>query len=74
MFRKVLIASAATVALGAAALAPTAASAGWHGHRGGIGIGFFGVGDGYYGGDCYLVQRWVRTPYGKRLQTFRVCS
>lgn len=50
MFRKLTIALAATAALGAAALAPTSASAfphhghhGWHhGWHGGFGIGFYG--------------------------------
>jgi len=48
MFRKLAIAFAATAALGAAALAPTSASAfphhhGWHhGWHGGFGIGFYG--------------------------------
>jgi hypothetical protein len=33
MFRKILMVIAATTSLGAAALTPTTASAGWHGHR-----------------------------------------
>ena len=50
MFRKMTIALVATAALGAAALAPTSASAGWHG---GFHHGFYG-GWGYAGpGWCY---------------------
>lgn len=77
MFRKLTIALAATAALGAAALAPTAASAfphhhwhhGWHG----IGIGFYGP--GYYAGpDCYVVKRLVDTPVGPRWRRVTVCD
>ena len=45
MFRKTLLALAATAAIGAAALTPTAASAGWHGHHhhwhGGYRVGIY---------------------------------
>lgn len=82
MFRKLTLALAASAALGAAALAPTAASAhgwghhwghGWgHGH--GFGFGFSPViVSGGYADDSCLVQRPVRTPYGVRWRTVNVC-
>lgn len=87
MFRKLIIAAAATAALGAAALAPTSASAapGWHGpghhghhgHHGwrGRGFGFGFYGPTYVAGpDCYLVKRVVKTPYGYRVRRISVCD
>ncbi len=80
MFRKTLIALGATVALGAAALAPTAASAGggWHGHHhhhgwhGGWGFGFAPT---YVAApECYRVKRLVDTPYGPRWRRVTVCN
>jgi hypothetical protein len=77
MFRKLTIVLAATLALGATALAPSAASAkpwggfgGFHHfhHFGGIGIGVGYVDDG-----CFMTQR-VLTPYGYRLRTVNVCA
>jgi hypothetical protein len=77
MLRKLTIAFATAATLGAAVLAPTAASAGgfiWHPHHHhhhwgpGIGIGF--VGGGY---DCYRT-RLVLTPYGYRYRTINVCA
>lgn len=82
MFRKSLIALAAVATVGAAALAPTAASAKpwgkhWHGH----GLYGYGIGAGLVGaaiasqtvyGSCW-VKRWVDTPYGPRLKRFYVC-
>ena len=65
MLRKLTIAFATAATLGAAVLAPTAASAGgfiWHPHHHhhywgpGIGIGF------------------VVTPYGYRYRTINVCA
>ncbi|MES2752730.1 MAG: hypothetical protein V4661_15285 [Pseudomonadota bacterium] len=86
MFRKLALVLAASAALGAAALAPTAASAhGWHGggHWGhGHGWGHRGFGFGFspvivtggYGDDgCYVTRR-VRTPHGVRLRTVNVCD
>jgi hypothetical protein len=83
MFRKLAFAIAASAALGAAALSPTAASAhGWHGGHWGHGWGHghgFGVGfspvivTGGYADDGCLVQRRVRTPYGIRYRTVNVC-
>jgi hypothetical protein len=81
MFRKLALAIAASAALGAAALSPTAASAhGWHGGHGwghghGYGFGFSPIivtGGGYADDGC-LVQRRVRTPYGIRWRTVNVC-
>ena len=78
MLRKTILALATTVTLGAAAFAPTAASAhwggGWHGGwHGGWGhgpvIGVY-VGPGY--GGC-AVRRWVYTPYGPALRWVNVC-
>lgn len=85
MLRKLTIALAATAALGAAALVPTAASAfphkGHHGHHGhyghygwrsGIGIGFYAP--VYAGADCYVVKRRVQTPVGPRWRRVTVCD
>ena len=73
MFRKLSLAAVAAIALGTAALAPTSASAWWHGggwhhgwHGGGWGWGgprFYGAYGGYSG--C---RRWVGTPWGPRLR------
>jgi hypothetical protein len=81
MFRKSLIALAAVATVGAAALAPTAASAKpfkhWHGH----GFYGYGIGAGLVGAaiatevaysGCW-VKRWVDTPYGPRLRRMYVC-
>ena len=78
MFRKTMFALTATVALGAAALAPTSASA-WGFHSGGWGHGgwgpHFGPRFGFYGGGyvgCWRNQL-VATPYGPVLQRVNVC-
>jgi len=83
MFRKLVLALGASAVIGAAALSPTAASAGgWHGHHGwhhgwhhrwhhGFRVGFYTP--GYYG-DCYIVRRVVWTPYGKRIRRVEVCD
>ncbi len=88
MFRKFALATVAAASLGAAALAPTAASAhmGGGGKFGGFGGGFGGgfhhhhwgpgFGIGYVGvvdDGCY-VTRTVLTPFGYRLRTVNVCS
>lgn len=80
MFRKLTIALAATVALGASALAPSAASAKHFGGMGGMGgfhhfhhFGGIGIGVGYVDDGCYVTQR-VPTPYGYRLRTVNVCE
>ncbi|MFB9266828.1 hypothetical protein ACFFWD_27325 [Bradyrhizobium erythrophlei] len=81
MFRKAPLALATIATIGAAALAPTAASAkpfgggwggGWHYHHHwgpGFGIGFVG---GVVDSGCY-VNRLVLTPYGYRYRTVNVC-
>jgi hypothetical protein len=72
MIRKTIIAAAALAALGAAALAPTSASA-WgfkhHHHWGpGFGLGFVDVAPAY---DCYFVERVNRFGVVKMI---RVCN
>jgi hypothetical protein len=84
MFRKLSLVAVAAVSLGAAALAPTSASAwgGWHGgwHHGWGGWGgprivvggpaYYGYGGGY--GGCY-VRRLVATPWGPRWRLINRC-
>jgi hypothetical protein len=83
MLRKLSLVAVAAAALGAAALAPTSASAfgpgwhgGWHGgwHRGfGWGPRFYVGGPGYYGyGGCYA-RRLVPTPWGPRWRLINRC-
>ena len=80
MFRKLAFACVAVAAVGAAALAPTAASAAWHGgwHGGGWHGGWGGprviVGAPYgvYGGAC-VVRRVVETPFGPQVRWVDVC-
>ena len=84
MLRKLSLALVAAVSLGAAALAPTSASAwgGWHGgwHHGWGGPRFFVGGPAYYGaygydsgyGGCY-VRRLVPTPFGPRWRLINRC-
>lgn len=85
MLRKLSLAAVAAVALGAA-LAPTSASAHWHGG----GWGFHGGGGGWHGGgyrwggprfyapvsygygSCY-VRRLVPTPWGPRWRLINRC-
>ena len=76
MLRKLSLAAVAAVALGAA-LAPTSASAHWHGggwHRGwGGGPRFYAGGPVSYGyGGCY-VRRLVPTPWGPRWRLINRC-
>ena len=83
MFRKLALAIAASAALGAAALSPTAALAhgwghhwghGWgHGHGYGFGFSPVIVSGGYADDSGCYVQRRVRTPYGIRWRTVNVC-
>jgi hypothetical protein len=87
MLRKLSLVAVAAAALGAAALAPTSASAfgpgwhgGWHGawhggwHRGwGWGPRFYVGGPAYYGyGGCY-VRQLVPTPWGPRWRLVNRC-
>ena len=76
MIRKSMLALAALATIGAAALAPTSASA-WgfkHHHHG---FGLWGWGPGYYGvnyayaPDCYLVKRINRFGH---VRLVRVCN
>ena len=80
MLRKVSLGLIAAASLAAAALAPSAASAGglhhW-GHGWGHGYGYGGFGPGLYintgVSDCYQ-QRMVETRRGMRLRTVNVCG
>jgi hypothetical protein len=73
MIRKSILALAAVAALGAAALAPTSASAGGkffhkHHHHLGVGFGFY---PRYYAPyDCFWTKKL--TPFGVRF--VKVCS
>ena len=77
MLRKTMLALATCVTLGAAALAPSSASAhwgggwhgGWHGGWGGPIVRVY-AGPGY--GGC-MVRRWVYTPYGPALRWVNRC-
>ena len=74
MIRKSMLALAAIATVGAAALAPTSASAwGFKHHHGwgGLGFGFYGPGYVNYAPDCYLVKRINR--FGE-VRFVRVCS
>ncbi|WP_454629049.1 sulfur globule protein precursor [Bradyrhizobium cenepequi] len=81
MLHKFSLVAVAAVALGAAALAPTSASAwgGWHGgwrHGGGWGPRVVVGGPAYYGyggyGGCYA-RRLVPTPWGPRWRLVNRC-
>ena len=79
MLRKTILALAASVTLGAAALAPSSASAYWHGGwHGGWHHGWWGgpvvrvYGGPYFYGGC-MVRRWVYTPYGPALRWVNRC-
>jgi hypothetical protein len=77
MFRKFALALAATSAIAAAALTPTAASAHWHGgHHWGDGYGFGFYGPTYISGpDCYTVKKQVLLSNGSvRWRRFTVCN
>jgi len=75
MIRKLVLALAATAAIGAAAFSPTAASAHWHGHFWHGSYGYYGYGPTYVGGpDCYRVKRLVGTPFGLRWRRVLVCN
>jgi hypothetical protein len=73
MFRKLALGLIAATTLGAAALAPTAASAhGFH-HWGHGGWGFGGVYVNTGVSNCYQ-QRVVHTPHGPRVRVVNVCA
>ncbi|MDB5505285.1 MAG: hypothetical protein JWR89_5187 [Tardiphaga sp.] len=81
MFRKLTLGLIAAASLGAAALAPSAASAhgfGWHGGwHGGFGHhGFYGGPTLYVGGlndDC-MQRRVIETRRGTRVRWVNVCA
>ena len=84
MFRKIALGLFAAASLGAAALAPTSASAYYGGPHWHPGFGFhhvwggprFFVGGGpVYAGGGYscLVRRWVPTPWGPRPRLVNRC-
>ena len=89
MLRKLSLAAVAAVSLGVAALAPTAASAhwhgggwgGWHGGYGGFHRHFGGPRFFFAGGPAYYsygyggcyVRRLVPTPWGLRWRLVNVC-
>jgi hypothetical protein len=77
MFRKTAFVLATTAALGAAALAPTSASAhhfGHFGHGWGLGAGIAAgiVGTAIVANSC-VHREVVRTPYGWRTRWVNVC-
>ena len=77
MFRKLALGLIAAGSLGAAALAPTAASAHgihphWH-HGWGPGFGFGGVYVNTGVSNCYQ-ERVVRTRHGLRVRVVNVCA
>lgn len=77
MIRKFAIARGATALIGAAALAPTAASANWHNHHGHYGLGLGLVGTAVVlnaAPSCYYVKQPVQTPFGLQVQYVQVCE
>jgi hypothetical protein len=76
MFRKTILALAATVAVGAAMLAPTTASA-WHHHHHHHGLRAFAFGAAVIAAPvvatCYQ-YRWVETRRGLRRMLVNVCA
>ena len=78
MFRKTVLAIAATAALGVAALAPTTASAyhnGWNhrSHNPGFSFRFYTPGHYAYAPRCYIKRQRVHTHWGWRWRSVRVC-
>jgi hypothetical protein len=77
MLRKTLLAAAAAASLGLVALAPTSASAhyhgGWHGYHGGYGYGFRVYSGGYGYNSCYS-KRIFYTDYGPVVKWVNVCA
>jgi len=74
MFRKTVLALAACASLGAAALAPTAASAHWYGHHH---YRFFFPHVRYYApvySACSWQKQWYNTYYGPRFRWIKVCG
>ncbi len=76
MLRKTLLALATCVTLGAAALAPSTASAHWGGWHSGWYGGWRGPIVRVYASPVYggcMVRRWVYTPYGPVLRWVNRC-
>ena len=82
MFRKLALGLFAAASLGAAALAPTSASAFYGGPHFHPGFGFHHFWGGprvvvggpvYYGGYSCVVRRWVPTPWGPRPRLVNRC-
>jgi hypothetical protein len=76
MLRKTILALAAGIALGAAVLAPSSASAHWGGWHHGWHRGWGGPVVRVYAGPVYggcMVRRWVYTPYGPALRWVNRC-
>ena len=77
MFRKTILALAATVAVGAAMLTPTTASAWHHHHHHHHGLRAFAFGAAVIAapvvGTCYR-YRWVETRRGLRRMLVNVCA
>ena len=81
MFRKLALGLFAAASLGAAALAPTSASAFYGGPHWHPGFGFHRFwaprvvvgGPVYYGGYSCVVRRWVMTPWGPRPRLINRC-
>jgi hypothetical protein len=82
MFRKLALTLGSTIAIGAAALIPTSASAHMHGHHGHHGHGHwrggFAVGivapTTVIASECYVVKKVVYTPFGPRVRRITVCG
>ena len=79
MIRKFAIALGTTTLIGAATLAPTAASAHWHNHYGhyGLGLGLGLVGTAVVlnaAPSCYYVKQPVQTRFGLQVQYVQVCE
>jgi hypothetical protein len=76
MIRKLALALAATAALGAVALTPTAASAHWnHNHHNWHGrVGIYVPTTYVDTSDCYTVKRVVDTWNGPRVRRYTVCD
>jgi hypothetical protein len=74
MFRKTIIAIAATATIAAAALPSTASAHRWRGHHGFyagvIGLGLIGAG---LASTCYQYQ-WVETRFGLRRVLVNTCA
>jgi hypothetical protein len=84
MVRKIVLGLATAATIGAAVLAPTAASAkpfgpgfgggwGWHPHHFGLGVGLIGAGIAASAASSCYVSQPVLTPFGYRYRLVNVC-